>query len=80
MTLAPSEQRSLLRMERSLRADPALNEALRAFRCHCCRGVDSEQEDMSPWHPVLWRAELLALIAVSLAFFTMVAVLAWVAR
>jgi hypothetical protein len=76
MTLAPGEQRALLRMERSLRQDPALCTALRDFKCRCYREADPDQEDMSPWHPVLWRAELLGLITLTLTFFTMIAVMA----
>jgi hypothetical protein len=76
MTLAPGEQRALLRMERSLRRDPALCTALRDFKCRCCCEADPDQEDMSPWHPVLWRAELLGLITLTLTFFTMIAVMA----
>lgn len=82
MTLAPREQRALLKLERSLRADPAVNAALRAFRCQCWRGTDPAgplEGDLSPWHPVLWRAELLALITLSLSFVVTIAVLTYVA-
>ena len=75
MNLAPAEQRALLHIERSLRGDSALNAALLAFKCQCCRGEDPGQEDMSPWHPVLWRAELLGLITLTLTFFAMIALL-----
>ncbi len=79
MTLAPGEQRALLRMERSLRADPGLDAALCAFTCECWRGADPGTEDVSPWHPFLWRAELFALVTVSLLFVAMIALLTCVA-
>ena len=82
MILAPSEQRALLRMERSLRRDPGVSAALRAFRCQCGRGTgagEEGEEDVTPWHPVLWRAELLGLITLTLTFFAMIALLTCVA-
>ncbi|HWG00992.1 MAG TPA: hypothetical protein VG164_03980 [Trebonia sp.] len=65
MTLAPGEQRALLRMERSLGRDRALTTVLRAFGCPCCE-QDSPLEELSPWHPFLWRAVPAALIALTL--------------
>ena len=79
MTLAAGEQRTLLRMERSLRRDPALSTALRDFNCRCYCEADPDQEDMSPWHPVLWRAELFGLVMLTLTFFAMIALLTCVA-
>lgn len=76
MTLAPREQRALLKIERSLRADPVLRAALRAFNCQFRRGARPARENLSPWHPVLWRAALVALVTVSLSFAAIVAVLA----
>jgi hypothetical protein len=76
MTLAAGEQRTLLRMERSLRRDQDLSAALHEFQRRCYRQADSDQEDMSPWHPVLWRAELLGMIMLTLAFFGIIAAMA----
>jgi hypothetical protein len=72
VTLTHDEQRALLRMERSLRTDPALSAALRTFERRCWGGEDSEDEEISPWHPVLWRVSLLALVAITLAFFAVI--------
>jgi hypothetical protein len=69
MTLAPGEQRALLRIERSLGRDPALAAALRAFGCGCgcgCYERDPPLEELSPWHPFLWRAVPAILIVLTL--------------
>lgn len=79
MTLAPREQRTLLKMERSLRRDQALARMLHAFTCQCWHGTDPANEELSPWHPVLWRAALLALILASLSFIGLTAALTCVA-
>ncbi len=79
MTLAAGEQRTLLRMERSLRRDPALNTALQEFKCRCYCEADPDQEDMSPWHPTLWRVELLGMITLTLAFFGVIAAMTCIA-
>jgi len=79
MTLAAGEQRTLLRMERSLRRDQALSTALHEFECRCYWQADPDQEDMSPWHPVLWRAELLGMVMLTLAFFGVIAAMACMA-
>lgn len=35
MTLLPRDQRTLLKMERSLRKDPRVKAMLETFTCHC---------------------------------------------
>ncbi len=76
MTLLPDEQRKLLRTEWSLRGDPGLMSALEAFSRRRFRGTDPVQERLSPWHPVLWRAALAALIALAVALVVLALVLA----
>jgi hypothetical protein len=68
MALAPSQQRALLRIERSLGKDPDLSAALRAFACRWrCYMQGFPIEGLSPWHPFLWRAVPVALIVVTLS-------------
>lgn len=52
-----------MKIERHLSKDPALDEMLCAFRFRCWGSTeDDAPEDLSAWHPVLWRAVPLALI------------------
>jgi hypothetical protein len=67
MAMAPAEQRSLLRIERSLGKDPGVSAALREF-ARCQEGFPLD-EGLSPWHPFLWRA-----VPVALTFATLSAV------
>jgi hypothetical protein len=72
-TLAPAEQRALLRIERSLGKDLDLADALRAFgSSRCCYDEDPSSEPLSPWHPFLWRAAPVALAAFTLTAVTLI--------
>jgi len=51
MTLAPDEQHARLRIERSLRRDPAPRAAADAFSRGCPYGRNPAHECVSPWHP-----------------------------
>ena len=74
MTLVPRDQRALLRMERSLRKDPAVQATLEAFTWRCHRGQGPTKERLSPWHPVLWPAVFVVLVALTIAFVALGAV------
>ena len=68
MTLVPRDQRALLRMERSLRKDPAVKATLETFTCCCHPRQGPTREHLSPWHPVLWPAVFLVLVALTVVF------------
>jgi hypothetical protein len=63
VALAPGQQRTLLRIERSLGKDPELSAAAHAFSCNW-RGDKRvfSSGKLSPWHPFLWRVAPAALI------------------
>lgn len=74
--MTPGEQRALLKIERSLRKDPAVEAAVMIFtrRCGCRRG-GPRHEPMSPWHPVLWRAVPLTLYGLIAAVMVIAVIL-----
>jgi Protein of unknown function (DUF3040) len=74
VTLVPRDQRALLRMERSLRKDPAVKATLETFTYRCHRGKGPTREPLSPWHPVLWPAVFLVLVALTVSFGAVAAV------
>jgi hypothetical protein len=76
MNLLPGQQRTLLRMECSLRKDPGLAAALDAFGRRRFTGTEPRQECVPPWHPVLWRAVPVMLAASLLALVVLGLVLA----
>jgi Protein of unknown function (DUF3040) len=74
VTLAPRDQRALLRIERSLRKDPLVKATVETFTCRCHNGRGPTRERLSPWHPVLWPAVFLVLVALTVAFIAVCAV------
>jgi hypothetical protein len=76
VTLLPHDQRTLLKIERSLRKDPAVKAALEAFTFGYYRRKGPTRECLSPWHPVLWQAMFGVLIALTVALMAIIVVAA----
>jgi hypothetical protein len=75
VTLAPSEQRALLKIEKTLRKDPAVGAALEAFNRRCPYGKDPVRERLSPWRPLLWRTTSVTLVTLMVAFMMLIMIL-----
>ncbi len=78
MTLAPGQQRKLIKIENRLRkSDPALAVMCESLSRHRCRAENPAREPISPWRPVLWRAAPWAGAAVMLMLTLLGLVLAY---